>query len=110
MKRYAVLVLIGLAGCTTGSNEPKSVAYKAEMNSYVRCNMVSARDIAKQPGDPLSLAVAAQGMCSSEEAAVTRAIRPTFSDPLAAERTMAKVNADMLKTNAGIIVKVRGGA
>jgi hypothetical protein len=107
MRRLAVLISV-LVAANAASGAPNSNVYKAQLKAYIDCNLRSARSIAKQPGDPVSLAFAAQGMCVREEAALREAIRPTFNDPANADATMSSLAGKTLRANAATIVRVRG--
>ena len=48
------------------------------LGTYVDCNLKNSRRIANQEGDPIALAMAARGMCQSEEFNLERALVRSF--------------------------------
>ena len=82
MKRLALLISALSAGCTATGAEPKS-AYSSEMEAYIVCNLQASKAVSSQPGDPMSLAVAARGLCGNEELALNRAIDAAYRPDLA---------------------------
>jgi len=48
--------------------------WQPQLRDYLACNKNMSRVVAAQPGDPMSLAVAARNLCSSNEATLRKAI------------------------------------
>jgi hypothetical protein len=64
--RWILLVAgLGLAGCTTSSNDGP-LNYDAELRAYIDCNHRASVAVSTQSGEVLALAVAARGLCGNE--------------------------------------------
>jgi hypothetical protein len=85
-----------------GSVEP----FKHELSAYYSCNAKIASVVWQQPGDPMSLAVAARGTCQSEEAALALAMRRGRSVRFA-EEMIKEARRVVVERNAASIVKYR---
>jgi hypothetical protein len=78
------------------------------MAKYAECNTKAARGIASHPGDPLSLATAARGICLSVEAELWKNLRNAHADyPEVANRAIERARQTILEHNAAEIVSVR---
>ena len=78
-----------------------------EMKAYVFCNLKAARFIAHQPGDRVSLAIAARGMCGKEDGVIAIAIQRTYSTPEVALKILASTRNGQVEVNAAEIVRER---
>jgi hypothetical protein len=103
--RGAAGIVFVLGACTTASQD-RVGSYGAEMDAYILCKGTAARKIALQSGDPLSLAVAARGMCSQEDAALLQALLRTHR-PQVAMQIMDRSRQRLVDFNASIIVDAR---
>ena len=81
--------------------------YSRQMDAYLDCNVRASRYVARQQGDPVSLGLAARGMCIKEDAALTEAVAKVYQGPMVL-RVIRLYREKTLETNAGAIVKVRG--
>ena len=60
-------LLAAALSATPSPADFRSPSEDALLGAYVVCNLKNSRRIASQEGDPMSLAMAARGMCQSEE-------------------------------------------
>lgn len=81
--------------------------YRPQLRKYLACNTASAKGIAFQQGDPVSLALAARGLCGKVEAELQKAIVDAFSDPGLGNHTMETARQTALEHNAAEIVAAR---
>jgi hypothetical protein len=105
----AGLLIIGsalLSGCVTAGGG--ALPYESELRTYVECNFVASHTVARQAGDPLSLAIAARAMCSKEELSLERAIISHRGYSIAA-RAMENFRQTSVEQNAATIVNARMG-
>lgn len=107
MRKSVVLAAVALSACTTQQSSTKS--YDAEMRAYIQCNLVSSKNFASQPGDPYSLALAAQGMCGREANAMAQAFA-AMNGPGWASDLMNRLEYKQIRSNAAMIVRTRAGA
>lgn len=80
-----------------------SNAHADPMDAYRRCNQMSAKLIAHERGDPLSLAKAAEDMCLKER----REVLHSFGTGENANSEMKAVQSVAVDQNAAIIVTER---
>lgn len=104
-----IVVAVFLTGCVTTASDNKLSQYKAEATAYIDCNIKASRIVALQEGDPISLGLAAQGVCAREELALTNALNRAHR-PRVAARLIDDVRQDTVRSNASVIVKVRARA
>lgn len=103
MTRIQLLLLtVTLAGCVTDRAE----LHKDQQSAYLACNRVASSKVAPQPGDPVSLAVAAVGMCAYESAAFRAALDTTYN-PAHVARLMRMYEGEAIKANTSWIVQDR---
>lgn len=102
----AISTALLCASCAPTAGQDKTSTYGAEMNAYIACNVYAARSIAKQTGDPLSLAVAARGMCPKEDHVLHQALLRAHRPAIATE-IMSRTRTRILDGNAAAIVSVR---
>lgn len=108
--RFASALLLVLTGCSTVPvGETAALPFDVEGKAYYACNHRAARHVASQPGDPLSLGIAARGMCSADEAVLIEALRRSY-EPGRALRMLERVRANVAEFNATTIVKARAAA
>ena len=112
MRSRSSIVLWGIGCCVLLSPvharpDDKARFYSRQMNAYLDCNIRASRYVARQQGDPVSLGLAARGMCGKEDAALTEAVIKVYQAPMAL-RVMRLYREKTLETNAGAIVTVRG--
>ena len=85
--------------------------WKPLLAPYKACNRNASRLVAMQPGDPISLAVAARSLCKTEEANLRKAIYSAYTNtPSFGIDTMEKVRKVILENNTGEIVASRAKA
>jgi hypothetical protein len=83
-------------------------SWKPQLREYNACNRTASRIVATQPGDPMSLAIAARNLCRSDEANLQKAIYAAYSDnPSFGMKAMEKVRKSVLENNTGEIVAYR---
>ena len=87
--------------------DDKARFYSRQMDAYLDCNIRAAQYVARQQGDPVSLGLAARGMCGKEDATLTEAVIKVYQGPMAL-RVMRLYREKTLETNAGAIVMARG--
>jgi hypothetical protein len=81
------------------------------LREYSACNRNASRIVAVQPGDPISLAVAARNLCRSDEVKLRNAIYAAYSDnPSFGMEAMEKIRKSILENNTGEIVAYRAKA
>ena len=100
------VVLIGLLAAGVGACQSSKGSFedpKADqaLHSVLACTVQRAREVAKQPGDPLSLAYAVQGLCASHYS--------DMRDVGVPARTIRSVEEAASKRAAAEIVKARAG-
>src|SRR5262245_8940111 len=78
MLRIAFVGLWTLATTATSVAQDATQAWQRERKAYAGCNLAASRSIAQQQGDPLSLAMAALGMCGRERAALAIALSKVY--------------------------------
>ena len=71
-------LLAAALSATPSSADFLSPSENALLGTYVVCNQKNSRRIASQEGDPIALAMAARGMCQSEEFNLERALVRSF--------------------------------
>lgn len=111
MKKCLIAITIMTTGCTaiapqggySSSGEP---AFKPQAIAYIDCNYANSVKIAKQNGDPLSLAVAASGMCSREASNLAQALAQQHGAATASQM-MSNFEIKQVKANAAMIVNHR---
>ena len=85
--------------------------WQPELEKYRDCNNRAAIGIALQPGDPLSLATAARGMCSHYELELQSALVAAYADiPGVGEHALQHVRQTILEYNVAEIVAARAMA
>jgi hypothetical protein len=78
------------------------------LEKYIECNVTAARGIALQPGDPMSLALAARGLCGQVEGPLRKALIDAFADiPGASSHEIEGIRQKILERSAAEIVAVR---
>lgn len=77
------------------------------LNKYVECNLHASKGIASQQGDPLSLAVAARGLCSSTEADLDKALHNAYPSLSTYHAAIENARKTILEHNAAAIVAAR---
>src|SRR5215212_4058065 len=110
--RMSSVVVWGIGCCillspANARPDDKVRFYSRQMDAYLDCNIRASRYVARQQGDPVSLGLAARGMCSKEDAALTEAITKVYQGPMVL-RVMRLYREKTLETNAGAIVTIRG--
>ena len=86
-------------------------AWKSPFQAYADCNKSASRVVAKQTGDPGSLAVAARDLCQTTEANLRTAIYAAYVDnPNFGIDTMEKLRGAILQNNTSDIVAARTAA
>lgn len=80
--------------------------YNAELLAYMRCNKAASAYVADQKSDPVSLAIAARGLCNREEIKLRSAV---FSgrETETAERVMLTFRTSAVEDNTAEVVKAR---
>jgi hypothetical protein len=84
--------------------------FKPVLDQYSNCNRTAAKGVAFQQGDPVSLALAARGLCAKFEIELKDAIKQAYGDILLSSDLNQQVeNARqiMLERNAAEIVAYR---
>jgi hypothetical protein len=104
-RRLLFISCIALVGCE-GMGLDTSASYRPEIENYVDCNMSASRKVGKQPGDPVSLGLAARGMCVREDLALLDALRRQHRPDVAIQK-MDGYRARTLEANASDIVRTR---
>ena len=85
--------------------------WRPELEKYRACNNHAAKGIALRPGDPLSLATAARGMCSHYELELQSALVAAYADiPGVGEHALQQVRQTILEYDVAEIVGVRAMA
>lgn len=100
-------LLLALSSVTVAAQDKYDVdATKVERLDYLRCNQAAAQTVARLEGDPVSLAIAARGMCINAEIALKKAAIAAHGSQLASKMIdiARKIAAD---NNTAIIVKER---
>lgn len=100
----AVLAALTLSGCMTAA----PLEYDVQLKQYVRCLDRSARQIAGQPGDPVSLAYGARGLCASAENELQQHLL-TQTSPSQAMSLMRVFRQAALEGATADIVRARAG-
>jgi hypothetical protein len=103
---YAMMLVCGVLGACATSSQDRFQSYKAEMDAYMACNLAASKKVAPQSGDPVSLAIAARGMCAQEDVAYMYALMRQHRPQLAVQ-IMDRARERMIEFNASIIVSVR---
>lgn len=93
-------IVAGCAGARTGAADDTAI------RAYIECNLLASRAVAAQAGDPISLAVAAMGLCSKEKIAVRQSLLSTHS-ALVAEAMMQRADRVQIEENTAEIVRTR---
>jgi hypothetical protein len=86
---------------------PQTVSYAPQLDAYINCNRAAVRRVAMQPGDPVSLAYSARGMCVREDLALAVAVQDWAISSNVEEYTMRLTREKMLENNAASIVAIR---
>jgi hypothetical protein len=82
--------------------------WQPQLEKYRDCNSHVANGIASHPGDPLSLAAAARGMCSHYEAELQSALVATYADiPGVGEDALQRVRQTILEHDTAEIIAAR---
>lgn len=102
--RYALASATVLTGCVT--DQPLNI--KAEMEAYISCTHANAVRFASQPGDPYSLAVAAEASCPAEKVAMMRSLNRQRGAGFALNAT-DDLERRNVRANIATIVKIRSG-
>lgn len=97
MKRFLFLAAIAVAGCST-TGEP-TTAEQAVILPYVKCNVLYSKRFARQPGDAITLAKAAEIACTPERLKMEAVIGPFRTDNFRIKATEGNV-ADIAKARA----------
>ena len=85
--------------------------WKSPFQAYADCNRSASRVVARQNGDPGSLAVAARDLCQTTEANLRTAIYAAHEDdPNFGIDTMEKLRGAILENNTSDIVAARTAA
>ena len=88
-------------------DHPKE-AWKSPFQAYADCNKSASRVVARQTGDPGSLAVAARDLCQTTEANLRTAIYAAYvENPNFGIDTMEKLRGAILQNNTSDIVAAR---
>ena len=83
-------------------------AWKSPFQAYADCNKSASRVVARQTGDPGSLAVAARDLCQTTEANLRSAIYAAYQDnPNFGVDTMEKLRGAILENNTSEILAAR---
>lgn len=108
MKLFVLLAGAGLmlAGCV--SSAENSAARDAAIKDYVACNFAASMRVAGQPGDPVSLGLAAASMCSASKLRYGETANAKFGPSFALD-AMDSLERTAVKDNAATIVKYRAG-
>ena len=86
-------------------------AWKSPFQAYADCNRSASRVVARQTGDPGSLAVAARDLCQTTEANLRTAIYAAYvENPNFGIDTMEKLRGAILENNTSDIVAARTAA
>lgn len=108
MKRFlAVAAVIALVGCST-THQPSSgpSPFEPQMKEYINCNLSNSSKIARQSGDPVSLGVAAHGMCGRSAADLSEAMA-AHRGPAFATDMMSSFERKQIQSNAALIARIR---
>jgi hypothetical protein len=106
----------GLTGCATHHESPapeQLVDQKAQpllAAKYSDCNRAAAKGVAFQQGDPVSLAVAARGLCARFELELEKAVKNAYGDiidPSDVNRMIEDAREAMIERNAAEIAAYR---
>ena len=85
--------------------------WQPQLEKYRDCNSHAANGIALHPGDPLSLATAARGMCAHYELELQTALVATYADfPGVGEDALQHARQTILEHNTAEIVAARSMA
>jgi hypothetical protein len=85
--------------------------WRPELEKYRECDNHAANGIASQPGEPLSLATAARGMCWHYELELQSALVAVYADsPSVGEHALQHVRQTILGYNVAEIVAARSMA
>jgi hypothetical protein len=108
-----VLAALFTSGCVTSTLEPSvtttsqtTAGFGRELDDYIRCNANASRMIAAQPGDPISLAISARGICLRAETTLSEAIFAVHRPELA-RKLIEQTRESAVEVNASTIVKTR---
>lgn len=104
----SALVLAALAAISGCVADGQPLNDETEMKAYVQCNHDNATRFAKQSGDPVSLAIAAEASCARSKAALMRAWEAARGPGRALALTDS-VEEAAIRSNTGTIVRVRAG-
>lgn len=108
IRNLGLAAVLALAGCQT--TEQKDPAYTPELKAYITCNALASIVVARQQGDPLTLAMAAASVCAREEAALRLAVYDAVDrDPARATRILNIFKEGATERNMGRIVRERAG-
>ncbi|MBX9840276.1 MAG: hypothetical protein K2Z80_00555 [Xanthobacteraceae bacterium] len=100
---WLIISCLVLSACQTASGQSDK---PASLDAYISCNLAAARRVAGQPGDPISLAVAARGICLRQERQLSEELIATKGE-LRAHRVLQVYREGMLEANTAEIVKMR---
>jgi adenylate kinase len=90
--------------------EQRDKMFKPQLNKYSECNEHAAKAIAFQQGDPVSLALAARGLCARFELELEHAIKNAYGDivlPSDVSNVIEQARQNVLERNAAEIVAYR---
>jgi hypothetical protein len=85
--------------------------WRPQLREYKICNKKASQVVASQPGDPISLAMAARNLCRSQEQDLRRAIYAAYADnPNFGIEALETVRKSAIEDNTGEIVAYRAKA
>jgi hypothetical protein len=98
---YAFAAFCGLIStCATSFAQDETDTYRQALDAYTICNFS-----ARQPGDPVSLALSARDMCLREDSVLSQAMHRAYQ-PAIVPRGMDRTREMQLEANAALIVKL----
>lgn len=103
--RFLVIVAaaLGLSGC---AGMVKDDTEKTLAQSYIACNRSTSAIFARQPGDVISLGIAAESQCAKDRYALSEHLQSKYS-PQWAAGLATDLQKDMIRENSGTIAKER---
>lgn len=110
MSQWSILLLAPFLSACAGNiaelAQAQMAAYDIELRAYSVCNAKAAGQFAHQPGDPLTLAIAAKGSCGPEAGVLVKAMIQTVGVE-SANRRMRGYERTTIEGNAALIAKLR---